>query len=221
MNKLALLLIFICLSISGYAQTAIKLYQNLDYEINPQAYVYGQSEGGSSSDLHVSRTSLALQFGNSKKYFHEVELSYAENAIPIVHEVFPQTDYYETTNNYFGIQYELNKRLAGSGQFFFSVGGGFLLYHLTSNQEAVTDDRWNRKQHYTGGLLQVIPRLQYQISKKLFADLNLKLALFDIQRFETYVDAPMLPVRKQTEVSTETAFFPSSYTVRLGLGFRL
>ncbi len=61
------------------AQIAIKLYQNLDYvKYNIEDGIYDQEP-----EIYLARTSLAIQFANRDDLFHEIEFSYAQEAIPL------------------------------------------------------------------------------------------------------------------------------------------
>jgi hypothetical protein len=200
------------------AQIAIKLYQNLDYvKYNIEEGIYEQEP-----EIYFARTSLAIQFANRDDLFHELEFSYAQVAIPVVHQVFPSVEFVDVNKDYVGLQYELNKVLVKGSDFRFSLGGGTLLYSLLTQRDPQTNvDVYFREDRYIGAVINLIPRIQYNISKQFLVDLNLKFGLLDVHYYERRINNPMLPMRQQLQKSCETDFLPEAYNVRIGIGYRL
>jgi hypothetical protein len=218
MKKLVLLSSLLLSVHFVHAQVAIKLYQNLDYvKYNLEYGEYDQEP-----EIYLARTSLAIQFSNREDLFQEVEFSYAQVAIPVVHQVFPSVEHVDVTKDYVGMQYELNKVFGKGADFRFSLGGGALLYGLLTRREPQTNGGvYLREDRYIGTIINLIPRIQYDISKRFIADLNFKLALFDVYYHHQRTHNLMLPMRQQREDHVETDFFPPAYNVRIGLGYRL
>lgn len=219
MKKCFLFYFVLLISNSLTAQVAIKIYQNLDLVNNYTAD--GDNEpNGRTYNANFARTSLAVQFSKRTDIFHEIEFSYAKEAIPIVHIIYSDTEYIHLEENYGAMQYEFNKILIGNSKFKFSFGTGVLLYYFLSKEEPRIQI-YPREQRYLGGIVNATPRIQYNISKRLLADVNFKWAIFDLRHSEKIIHNPMLPFTEQFEKSTETYFFPETFNVRLGLGYRL
>lgn len=218
MKKIPLLLILL---IAGHylpAQIAIKVYQNLDYV----KYNLEYSEYDEEPEIYLARTSLAIQFSNREDLFHEVEFSYAQVAIPVVHQVYPAIEWVDVNKDYVGMQYELNRFFGRGSDFRFSLGGGALLYGLLTRREPQKNvGVYLREDRYIGTIINFIPRIQYNLSKRFLVDLNFKFQLFDVHYYERKILNPALPITEQIQKSAKTDFFPPAYNVRIGFGYRL
>src|SRR5688500_10804987 len=125
--KTILIVIFCVIVVpAAHSQITFKVYQNTDFSVNPQC-AYSDEV---TSTVHFSRFSSAVQFREKKKYFHEIEISYAQKAIPIVHSE-PASGPYDSEKDYVGIQYEINRPITHpDNRLRFSVGAGTLLYYF-------------------------------------------------------------------------------------------
>src|ERR1044071_9157733 len=67
----------------------------------------------------------------------------------------------------------------------------------------------------------IVPRLNYHISKRVYADLNVPINLFDAQRHSTNTLNSALPAEQRTTSAFNFNALPAYYSVRLGIGVKL
>ena len=65
-----------------------------------------------------------------------------------------------------------------------------------------------------------IPRAVFNVSSRLFLDLNVPISVFSMALNYNHVDNPILPTYARTETEYSTKLFPSQKSMRLGLGYR-
>ncbi len=65
-----------------------------------------------------------------------------------------------------------------------------------------------------------IPRAVFNVSSRLFLDLNVPISVFSMALTYNHVDNPILPNYARTETGFSTKLFPSQLSMRLGLGYK-
>jgi hypothetical protein len=215
--KMILTLSFCVASFVVHSQITLKLYENIDYATNPE----NTNSDDVKSTLHFSRLSFGVQFQQKKPYFQEFELSFSQKAVPVVH-VDHKSDNVDIDKYYLGIQYEVNRFVTNAdNRLRFSLGGGTLLYYLFEKRTPENNDYYHHKHQYLGMTINLVPRLAYEISHKLIAEISGKIGLFDIRQDWNKIYSQKFPIRPYRVSDTETEFFPKAYTLRIGLGYRL
>jgi len=101
------------------------------------------------------------------------------------------------------------------------LGIGVSPYYERIRMRHNSSSMFNETRTETGMLYFVIPRLQWSINSRFFADLNIPFPVtnmkFKIQR----IDDPSLPISMQRYSIMEFNAFPNYYSVRVGAGIRL
>lgn len=72
----------------------------------------------------------------------------------------------------------------------------------------------------TRNTVSFIPRAIFNVSSRLFLDLNVPISVFSMALTYNHVDNPILPTYAQTETEFSTKLFPSQLSMRLGLGYK-
>lgn len=67
----------------------------------------------------------------------------------------------------------------------------------------------------------LIPRINYQINNRFFADLNFPIAITDMYVTTDRINDPNLPSEAQRRTVRDGALFPQPFYMRIGLGMRL
>ena len=226
--KTALLTTFSMLAgICSYSQTVgIKVYQNTD--LFKTIYKDGSSNLLTSSEqINFNRISLATDIHTTNGFLHEVEFFIPEISkslddlqYPINYE-FGKDATYDGEASSYSLRYELSKRLTNeSKRFGFSIGAGINPYyvHIEYIPNVETTYYWSTKLY--GFALNLIPRINYKISRRFRVDLNVPLKLYDLRAEKNHVSNPAIPIRQQTTNDVDHIFFETAYTIRLGLEYK-
>ena len=201
-------LLLICTWSCALGQNVIYLtaYHNSD--------LYKRSE---KTIINFNRFSLALGY-ETNKWHHVLETSYSSDSQPFRHDSrIPE--HQDFNKNYLSVGYELNKNLVKNAKYDFKAGIGFQFYKSKSASTVelpyvpITDE-------YRGAMLHLIPRFRYNVGKRLAIDVNLRLGIFDVHKFQSTIHNPAIPLREQRWVDeTATKILPFTYSIRLGLAY--
>ncbi len=72
----------------------------------------------------------------------------------------------------------------------------------------------------TRNTVSFIPRAVFNVSARLFLDLNVPISVFSMALTYNHVDNPILPTYARTETEFSTKLFPAQLNMRLGLGYK-
>ena len=208
-------------ALCSYSQrVGIKIYQNTDFFET----TYNQASSG---QLNFNRFSLAVDFHTKNSFLHEVEFfipeitkSLDDLQYPMNYE-FRKGDTFDGQGTSYSLRYELSKRLTNeSNKFGFSLGAGINPYyvHLEYIPNVETTYYWSTRLY--GFAVNLIPGINYKISKRFSVDLNVPLKIYDLRGEENKVHNPAIPIRQQETNDFDQIFFESAYTIRLGLEYK-
>jgi hypothetical protein len=71
-----------------------------------------------------------------------------------------------------------------------------------------------------GFALNLIPRINYKISRRFIIDLNVPLKIYGLRAEKNQFSNPAIPIRQQTTNDLDHIFFESAYTIRIGLEYK-
>jgi hypothetical protein len=227
MKKILLLSLALGCCFPAFAQkeTSIKIYQNTD-RFQTVVNESWKNQITTIDVLNFNRLSVALSI---KKWLsHEVELFLPEISKPVEHIKIPMNyeikkdPRFEGTGSSFSLRYEIGKFLTKEQkQVRFAMAAGVNPYYLKIDYEPNVTTAYPSYNRTYGASFNIIPRFTFDITERLFLDLNIPLKLFDLQMNKTHIRNPAIPIRQQINEYLETKFFENAYTIRLGLAYSL
>lgn len=217
------------ISVSGHAQTGIAF--------NKTAKVYFLSDiktpnrqalhpGVNTAQTSFIRPTVAFGWTDKKNKTHELEL--AELLVGKDHEEnnsVGSTPYY-AYNIYrirIAVRYEYRIDLVKHKEHKLrpSIGIGAMVYNHRDSYKPQVSNIYPYRNHSTGIMLQLIPRLQYKISSRLYADLNVPVGMADVVFTGNRIANPSLKAKEQTFSTFSFTTLPEYFCVRLGAGILL
>lgn len=228
------------LSILGFTtcsaqQYAAKAYLNISNSTaKPHIYTKYQNQNQSYSTrgyfkdyLHPS---VAVNYRNKRKNQHEIEL----NKVSIIN-----TDYYiekntptsgitslhsqslTTTIVQLRYEYILSFNKKPSAKIEPSIGFGALAYYEGVKATPYESSNFPASTTYFGTRFTVTPRVCLNITKRLFADINIPFCIMDAGVAKQHLRDASLPVTAQKYSIFDVELFPSYYSLRIGTGLRI
>ncbi|HMG93724.1 MAG TPA: hypothetical protein VK589_26885 [Chryseolinea sp.] len=214
-------------AICSYSQTfGVKVYQNTDFFKT----IYNESSNNlvtSSEQVNFNRISLAVDIHTKNGFLHEVEFFIPEISKSVDNIQYPMNYEFRKDATFDGeatsysLRYELSKTLTNeSNRFAFAIGAGINPYyvHIEYIPNVETTYYWSTKLYGFG--LNLIPRINYKISRRFIIDLNVPLKIYDLRAEKNQVNNPAIPIRQQETEDLHHIFFESAYTIRLGLEYK-
>ncbi len=227
MKNYLLLSSFLMFAIGSLAQRSFqaKVYQNTDY-FNVSYYNSQTNSTRNSNVLNFTRISLAFVINTSKNLTHEIEFLIPELSksiykvkLPLDYS-FKEDDRMKSTISTYSFRYELSKALFNrSKKMVFNLGLGVNPYYTKTEYEPTVANVYYSFVQLYGASVNVIPRINFNITDKIVLDLNIPLKLYDLQNKETHVNNPSLPIRQQSSSEVTDVFFEQAYTIRLGMSY--
>ena len=184
-------------------------------------------------EIGVFNFSPSFVIHNSKGNSHEFELT----------RVFYQNNYQKTydeidsTGNVANIvsgelikQFQLHLRYEYVWSLFkqkdWKKLNGFLGFSASpfykwNKQEPLTSMSYTKSEKSMGLYFSVIPRVQYNINKRLYLDLNFPIALLTAQYTTQFSDNPALAINERQQSTIDIEQLPFGFAVRIGMGFRM
>ncbi len=176
--------------------------------------------------------SPAFAWASPRGNYHEIELSrlqfnqvdeqtYIDYDNGLNHQVISGE---QRTNVFIALRYEFNymiiknkddKRLKPS------LGFAVRPYYHRSAFQPRISSLFATSQSNAGALFSIVPRINYDLSKKWFIDLNVPINLADLSIQSRTYDNPAIPVNQRTITTIVAETLPSQYLIRLGIGVRL
>ncbi len=102
-----------------------------------------------------------------------------------------------------------------------AIGMGVSPYLLKENISPSNPLSFDRRHSSVGASLDLIPRFQFNMTKKVFFETHLVLSTVRLNRYETQIENPAIPLREQTETDSSVRYFGGDYQVRFGIGLTL
>lgn len=208
---------------------AVKLYATGRF--TPYSDVYIRNRENYAIQTSVSDyivPSVAVTFRNKSHNYHEVELSRiivrstsVNQAIQTSQTNLPQGYMLNTMN--IAMRYEFTMPFIKHKQSLFvpAVGVAVMPYY----------SRYSLRPYSTADIpvtsatlavqTFIVPRLQVNVSKRIFIDANIPVCITDIGTKRNNIQDPTLPVNAQRYSIADVQLLPGIYTARLGCGIRL
>ncbi|MFT5821636.1 MAG: hypothetical protein ACI8ZM_002890 [Crocinitomix sp.] len=236
---IALTIITSTFSQSTFAQDAgseqLKLYTNFAWQSSERTVGFDTivnrpiNESYFESDLGYF--SPAFSWATDKGNRHEIELSRLQfnqvrdfNYIEYNNGINPQVVSGEgNTKIFIALRYEFDYQLFKSKDNKLKPSLGFAVrpYFSNASFRPKLATQFASSEMNIGALFSIVPRLTYDLNKKLFMDLNVPLNLARLGIRSTTWDNPAIPVSQRKVNAFDAKTLPSEYLIRLGIGLRL
>ena len=127
------------------------------------------------------------------------------------------------TNITVGLRYEYNYIIIKNpdSKFQPSIGFGVNPYYTLYNYKPKVSLSYPVKEHTIGAMVQILPRIIYNISERWFLDLNIPINLSDFYYTNNNTGNPTLPIAERNTGTINLDVFPGKYLFRFGAGCRL
>jgi hypothetical protein len=222
---------------SAYAQNsnldykyAVKLYNLTTIADKNQLYKDSNYVRSVSIDK-IAYPAAALQIATKKKNFHEIELSDLTigRRDELTERIYPDQTTTEpvagsvTTVTSVAVRYEYIIMFAKKKQakLLPAVGMAAMPYYNRYRTDPAISAIFPTRDNIFGVRAFIVPRLTYYFNKKIFADLNVPVNLFDAQSHSTNTLNSALPAEQRTTTTFNFSGLPAYYSVRIGVGVKL
>ncbi|MCD6064590.1 MAG: hypothetical protein K0R82_2501 [Flavipsychrobacter sp.] len=226
------------LALSSYA--AVAQNSNLDYKYAVKLYnlttladkseLYRDSNYVRTASFDkIAYPATAVQIATKKKNFHEIELSeltiarrdelteriYLTGAEPVAGAV--------TTTTAIALRYEYIRMFGKKKErkLLPAIGLAAMPYYNRYRTDPAITALFPTRDNVLGIRGFIVPRLTYHISKRIYADLNVPVNLFDAQHHSTNTLNSALPAEQRTAATFNFNALPAYYSVRIGVGVKL
>jgi hypothetical protein len=211
---------------------AIKAYNLTSYYKNVRS-VSSETDSSTTdyttSDLKILHPTLAFQWQNSDRNFHELELtSFVLGKLSTQTASISSNSYHITagsnvitTDIALRYEYIINFNKSETRKLVPSIGfGGSPYYKLYKYQPKIASEiPWSQQD--IGLSIFVTPRLTYYMSSRIFFDVNIPVCLFDFNYLISHQDNPFLELSERTSSEINIDMFPKVYSGRIGIGLKL
>jgi hypothetical protein len=227
-TKISILLsCFFLISFFSHSQSSIgiKVYQNTDFF---KAEYYGAGNYQYKTDHHRSfnRFSVAINVVTKRNFLHEVELFVPELSKSLENIQFPLNYKFTKTAptvdkaTVYAFRYDVSKVVTDLAKRISVVlGAGVNPYRIKIDYSSQQAFVYSRRQTMYGVAVNIIPGVQYSVSKRFMMDLSIPFRIYNYKRERMQVDNPAIPISQQTKESDEGKFFENVYTIRFGLRY--
>lgn len=214
--------------------SALKIYNLTDW----QRYSYSESQKEdvflrtTESNLRIFHPTFAYRREQRKGRYHEFELTELhffareESAQPVTAQTGAPGAVQEgeqVIRLAFSVRYEYQMSIGYDEEksWDFSVGLGINPYYFFQDvMPSVTTD-FPERLHITGARLFAVPRFIWNLSPRMFLDVNLPICLSEFRHRYHYDESPTIPVGERGTAVTEFSTLPALFSGRIGLGFKL
>jgi hypothetical protein len=237
MKKLIAVAVLLFFFQTGWSQNTYLDYRFAVKFYNLSTYAdYGKSTsdinqypfGFTDTRLRILHPTFAFQWKTKKKNFHEIELTdfmlgitgkneeidTAGNGQPIYGD--------ELITKSISARYEyiLNFNKLKNTKFIPSLGFAINPYFGQFHYSPGAPNDFQTSEKYIGAKVFVTPRIMYNLSQKVFFDLNIPVCLFDMY-FQSYKDEnPTLSIEEQKTNTLNFYEFPKLFSLRVGVGIK-
>lgn len=240
MKQVFAVLVVVC-SVSAQAQDkelktstniynhAVKLYTTGRF--NPYSDVYIKDRESYTIRTSVSdyiQPSLAVSFRNKDHNYHELELSRVSVRSTSVNPTIltSQTSLpqgYRLNTTHIALRYEFIIPFIKKRQALFvpAIGAAVMPYYSRYSLKPYSTADVPVTSSTLGAQTFIIPRLQVNISKRVFIDANIPVCIADVGTKRINIQDPTLPSHAQQYSLADMQFLPKFYSARLGLGIQL
>ena len=210
---------------------AIKLYTT--WMLNPYTGVRLNDNASyvrQSSMYDYVHPSVAVMLRNRDKNYHELELTpisiTSTELGSILHGPGGVPEYhpsYHLAATRLAVRYEFIVPLIKQrpATFLPGVGLAVMPYFSRNKLTPFSPVHVPRTTSVLGARAFIVPRLQINLSKRIFIDVNIPLCLADFSTTRQNIQNPTLPVGAQRYTIADVRLLPKFYTARLGVGVKI
>lgn len=208
---------------------AVKLYAVGRF--NPYSDVYIKNRESYAIQTSVSdyiQPSLAVSFGNKNHNYHELELSRISVRSTSVNPMLQTSQAnlplgYRLNTTHIAMRYEFIIPFIKRKEALFvpAVGAAVMPYYSRYSLQPYSTADVPVTSSTLGAQTFIIPRLQVNLSKRVFIDANVPVCITDFGAKRNHIQDPTLPVNAQQYTIADVQFLPGVYTARLGLGIKI
>jgi len=183
------------------------------------------------NSLRLFHPTIAFQIKNKRNNIHEIELT----DLSVARNTFKNSLSYNPTQplallngskvtaTHISLRYEYIRTFSKkiNSRFMPSLGFGILPYYQRNSYKPALSTDYIAKRTVLGAKGFLIPRVCYNVSKRLFVDLNIPMCFVDVNAKIDNLNNPNLPVSEQSNTITNAEMLPDFFSLRLGLGLRI
>ncbi|HEY0769159.1 MAG TPA: hypothetical protein VGD31_02420 [Sphingobacteriaceae bacterium] len=213
-----------CLTSFAQRQFSIKVYQNTDTYNLIVAEPWKNQTSETRRVVGFSRFSMALTL--EKEFIHELELflpefgKAADDLQFPMHRKITKGPRFQSQASAYSFRYELTKSLTrGNSPLGLSLGAGLHPYYVQIDYTPTVSVAYPSTRSWFGAGIVITPRITYDITKRLYLDLNVPLRVFDYQYNKEHIRNPAIPLRQQVNAFLKYRFFDDVYTLRFGIAY--
>lgn len=208
----------------GQSRWGIRVNQNTDlFTVTYRESLSSPKE----SQVHFGRFSAGLNYTNNK-VVHEFELFVPEINASTNHVQFPwpqelphKSDFKNQVSCY-SLRYAVMRNMHSLTQrFHLAFGFAVNPYYLKGESIPKMENTYYLSRSILGASLNIMPAINFNASERVVFTLDCPFKVVDFYRATTNIKNPAIPVHQQKTHTSETAFFMKSYTVRIGIAYRL
>ena len=235
-SQLLILLSFNALFAQEEGETSIKIYTNARFTLTTLSR-YEPVEDGiifleDIRKVDIGYFSPALSISRSNNTFHEIEFSRA-----MINQTFKYYSVWDSiskkatvvngskrTVSMVALRYEYMTRLFKKGEGNLKTFFGYSLhpYYLSAQDNPGASTHFPEKHREAGVDVALVPRLTYEISERLYLDLNIPFVIVNGVFISKKIDDPALPDKlRTTSYFTFDSFTGDQMHFRLGMGLRI
>jgi len=244
MKNLILILIVCFLTNSAWTQNkyndfkyCIKIYNLSSFDVVfskvtfPSSYNFHSYTEITNSTTNYLNPTIAFQWKSKRDNFKEIELKAfsfrnfnnyikeindTSGVIEHIQEIDKRTAYISLRYEYI---YAFNK--SKDRRFNFSLGFAFSPFYKLDKSIPRMENWYGTSTYNIGIETYLIPRLTFNLSKRIFIDLNLPFCLSDLGMQSNLNNNPQIPVKQRRVILFNFSELPKIYSCRLGLGIKL
>lgn len=239
-NILVLTIAFVSFNQSIFAQDTspiqLKLYSNFGWRAAELTVGYDTVLNKPiKEDLYETALgyfSPAFAWASPRGNYHEVELSglqfnevdeqtYIDHDNGLNHQVVSGE---KRTSVFIALRYEFDYMIIKnkeSNRLKPSLGFAVRPYYYRAAFVPRVSSLFASSQSSAGAIFSIVPRINYDLNKRWFIDLNVPINLLDVSAQTSMRDNPAIPVNQRTITTIVAEAVPSQYLIRLGIGVRL
>lgn len=208
---------------------AVKLYATGRF--NPYSDVYIRNRESYAIQTSVSdyvQPSVAVSFRNKSLNYHELELSRVSVRSTAVNPTIQTSQVslpqgYRLNTTHIAMRYEYIMPFIKGKQALFvpAVGAAVMPYYYRYALKPYSPADVPVTSGTLGAQTFIVPRLQVNVSKRIFIDANIPVCITDFGTKRNKIQDPTLPVNAQQYSIADVQFLPKVYSARLGVGIQL
>ncbi len=210
----------------------VKVYYNFDFFVDDNVIsskFHSNKIGLERTTTNFGHFSVALALEKTKSV-HEIELSrinvfkndYEARLFKVQQDTNQIVNGQNASMFRLNIRYEYSRKLINSNRKCdFMLGASLEPYIKSFTTKPKRSDSYPYKYTQIGAKMQLVARGVYNISKKVYIDLNLPFEIFNFRRSNSRYDNPTLPYELQNISEYRLDFFNNPFHFRIGVGIKI